>query len=193
MRGGPEGDGGGEGQKRGEVLGEAQNLTRRLMEAPASFLTPTQFCEEAKHSLAGLPVELYVRDKIWAEERGMGSFLSVAQGSAQPPKFLEMHYRGGEEGAAPAVFVGKGVTFDTGGISIKPSAKMDLMRGDMGGAAVVTSCIQTDRSRIPMKRGGDSSSTSSTTFTRSTHEVINFASLSPSTLVNLHYHLLSGC
>ena len=63
------------------------------------------------------------------------------QGSAQPPKFLELHYKGGEEGASPAVFVGKGVTFDTGGISIKPSAKMDLMRGDMGGAAVVTSCM----------------------------------------------------
>ena len=141
VRGGPEGEGDGEGWKRGEVLGEAQNLARRLMEAPASFLTPTQFCEEAKQALAGLPVELHVRDKSWAEERGMGSFLSVAQGSAQPPKFLEMHYKGGEEGAAPAVFVGKGVTFDTGGISIKPSAKMDLMRGDMGGAAVVTSCM----------------------------------------------------
>ena len=141
VRGGDEGEGDGEGWKRGEVLGNAQNLARRLMEAPASFLTPTQFCEEAKQALEGLPVQVEVRDKSWAEEKGMGSFLSVAQGSAQPPKFLELHYKGGDEGAPPAVFVGKGVTFDTGGISIKPSAKMDLMRGDMGGAAVVTSCM----------------------------------------------------
>ena len=141
VRGGEEGDGDGEGWNRGEILGNSQNLARRLMEAPASFLTPTQFCEEARQALAGLPVHVEVRDRSWAEEKGMGSFLSVAQGSAQPPKFLELHYKGGEEGASPAVFVGKGVTFDTGGISIKPSAKMDLMRGDMGGAAVVTSCM----------------------------------------------------
>lgn len=141
VRGGEEGDGDGEGWNRGEILGNSQNLARRLMEAPASFLTPTQFCEEARQALAGLPVQVEVRDRSWAEEKGMGSFLSVAQGSAQPPKFLELHYKGGEEGASPAVFVGKGVTFDTGGISIKPSAKMDLMRGDMGGAAVVTSCM----------------------------------------------------
>jgi len=141
VRGGEEGEGDGEGWNRGEILGNSQNLARRLMEAPASFLTPTQFCEEARQALAGLPVQVEVRDRSWAEEKGMGSFLSVAQGSAQPPKFLELHYKGGEEGASPAVFVGKGVTFDTGGISIKPSAKMDLMRGDMGGAAVVTSCM----------------------------------------------------
>ena len=141
VRGGNEGEGDGEGWNRGEILGNAQNLARRLMEAPASFLTPTQFCEEARLALDGLPVHVEVRDRSWAEEKGMGSFLSVAQGSAQPPKFLELHYKGGEEGAPPAVFVGKGVTFDTGGISIKPSAKMDLMRGDMGGAAVVTSCM----------------------------------------------------
>merc|ERR1719461_2544640 len=68
----------------------------------------------------------------------MGSFLSVARGSHEPAKFLEMHYNSGDSDSPPVVLVGKGVTFDTGGISIKPSAKMDAMRGDMGGAATAT-------------------------------------------------------
>lgn len=127
--------------ERGKVLGGAQNLARRLMEAPANFLTPTQFCEEAVKEMSGLPVELEVRDRQWAEGKGMGSFLSVAAGSAEPPKFLEMRYnRGGD--TDPVVLVGKGVTFDTGGISIKPSNKMDAMRADMGGAATVTGTMK---------------------------------------------------
>lgn len=72
----------------------------------------------------------------------MGSFLSVAKGSDEPPVFLEIHYRGSSNASdAPLVFVGKGITFDSGGISIKPSANMDLMRADMGGAATICSAI----------------------------------------------------
>lgn len=127
----------GEGWARGLVLGRAQNLARELMEAPANFLTPSQFCAEAEQALAGLPVEIVVRDQAWAEQQSMGSFLSVARGAAEPLRFLQLTYRGGEEGSPPVVLVGKGVTFDTGGISLKPSAKMDLMRADMGGAATV--------------------------------------------------------
>ena len=75
----------------------------------------------------------------------MGSFLSVSNGSVENPVFLEMTYNncGSADSDSPIVLVGKGVTFDTGGISIKPSAKMDLMRGDMGGAACMTGCLHT--------------------------------------------------
>jgi len=126
---------------RGQVLGEAQNLARSLMEAPANYLNPSQFCARVSQEMEGLPVEVKVRDKAWAEEMKMGSFLSVAAGSHQPPKFLELHFSNGGDSEA-VVLVGKGVTFDTGGISIKPSGKMDKMRADMGGAAVVTATMK---------------------------------------------------
>jgi len=127
--------------EKGLVMGNSQNLARTLMEAPANFLTPTQFCLEAEKELAGLPVQLVVREEAWARELGMGSFLSVSRGSIEPAKFLEMRYDGGGD-SKPVVLVGKGVTFDTGGISIKPSAKMDAMRADMGGAATVMATMK---------------------------------------------------
>jgi len=131
----------GAGWNRGVQLATAQNFARTLMETPANHLTPTLFCEKANQALASLPVSITVRDRDWAKNQGMGSFLSVAAGSAEPLRFLEMRYMGGPEGSPPVVLVGKGVTFDTGGISIKPSAKMDLMRADMGGAATVTATM----------------------------------------------------
>jgi len=128
---------------RGLTLANSQNLARHLMEAPANFLTPSQFCSEAESSLAGLPVSVVVRDQVWAEEQGMGSFLSVSRGSREPPKFLELHYNGSADSdSPPVVLVGKGVTFDTGGISLKPPAKMDAMRADMGGAATVAASFK---------------------------------------------------
>lgn len=130
------------GWASGIRLATAQNFARELAEAPANYLTPTQFVEEAARGLAGLNVSVKALDRAWAEEQGMGAFLSVARGSYQPPQFLEMVYRGGDKDAEPIVLVGKGVTFDTGGISIKPAAKMDKMRGDMGGAAAVTATIK---------------------------------------------------
>ena len=132
---------GAEAWSRGVTLGSCQNLARHLMEAPANFLTPSQFCVEAEREMAGLPVKITARDSNWAVEKGMGSFLSVSHGSAEPPMFLEMEYTNGGE-SAPVILVGKGVTFDTGGISIKPSAKMDAMRADMGGAATVTATMK---------------------------------------------------
>lgn len=131
-----------DGWARGLTLGTSQNLARHLMEAPANFLTPSQFCAEVEAELAGLPVSLVVRDQAWAQHQGMGSFLSVSRGSAEPPKFLELHYSGAEAESQPVVLVGKGVTFDTGGISLKPPAKMDAMRADMGGAATVTASFK---------------------------------------------------
>ncbi|KNC95862.1 uncharacterized protein SPPG_09569 [Spizellomyces punctatus DAOM BR117] len=122
----------------GSVNGQAQNLARTLAETPANLLTPTLFCDRAKELFAGQSsVELAVHDKAWAEEQQMGAFLGVARGSEEPLRFLEIIYRGGNEQDAPVALVGKGVTFDSGGISIKPSTDMALMKGDMGGAAAV--------------------------------------------------------
>jgi len=87
-------------------------------------------------------VEVFVRDKQWAAEKKMFSFLSVAQGSDQPPTFVEVHLKSNKKSdKGPVVLVGKGVCFDSGGISIKGSANMDKMRSDMGGAACVLSAL----------------------------------------------------
>lgn len=82
-------------------------------------MTPTIFAEEVYSVLTPLGVEVEIHDREWAEKKGMGSFLSVANGSNEPPKFLEICYKGADSSEAPIVFVGKGVTFDSGGISLK--------------------------------------------------------------------------
>ncbi|MEX2247009.1 MAG: leucyl aminopeptidase [Dehalococcoidia bacterium] len=127
--------------ERGVVLAEAANLARDLSNEPANVLTPTEFAARAEvmASEHGLGCQVFDREK--AEELGMGSFLGVARGSQQPPKFVTLTYRGGGEGQAVAL-VGKGITFDTGGISIKPAAGMEEMKGDMsGGAAVIAAMM----------------------------------------------------
>ncbi|KRT80668.1 Peptidase [Oryctes borbonicus] len=102
-------------------------------------MTPTIFAKKAEEVLRPLGCEVYVRDREWAEDKKMGGFLSVTRGSSEPPVFLEMHYKGG--GANNFVLIGKGVTFDAGGISIKPSANMADMRADMSGGAAVLGTI----------------------------------------------------
>ncbi|GAM25319.1 hypothetical protein SAMD00019534_084940 [Acytostelium subglobosum LB1] len=130
----------------GKVLAEAQNFARTLADMPSNLMTPTIFVETVREKLKDLiaagKVEMIVRDRQWAEEQKMGMFLGVAVGSDQPPLFLELHYRGAQnKDAKPLVYVGKGVTFDSGGISIKPSAGMGLMRGDMQGAATAVGAM----------------------------------------------------
>ncbi|RHZ45266.1 hypothetical protein Glove_682g36 [Diversispora epigaea] len=126
----------------GLIYAIAQNNARKLAETPANHMTPTHFVEEIKSLLKDISnVEVIVHDKEWVIENGMNSFLSVAKGSIEPLKFLELHYKGGEEGKKPLALVGKGVTFDSGGISLKPPAKMSEMKGDMGGAAAVSSAF----------------------------------------------------
>ncbi|XP_054167234.1 cytosol aminopeptidase-like [Oppia nitens] len=126
----------------GLTLAKGQNITRRLMETPANLMTPTRFGNIAVEELSKLGVKVHIRDRAWAESQKMGSFLSVANGSDQPPIFLEMHYNNAPN-TKPIVFVGKGITFDSGGISLKPSLNMDKMRADMGGAANVFGTIYT--------------------------------------------------
>ncbi|KAM4810284.1 cytosol aminopeptidase [Rhinophrynus dorsalis] len=139
-------DDGDEAWQKGVLYAEGQNLARHLMEAPANYITPTKFAQilEQKLGKVSSNVKVFTRSKPWIEEQQMGAFLSVAKGSDEPPVFLEIHYNGSHDpNESPLVFVGKGVTFDSGGVSLKPSSGMDAMRGDMGGAATVCSAIMT--------------------------------------------------
>ncbi|XP_055061553.1 cytosol aminopeptidase [Misgurnus anguillicaudatus] len=132
--------------QKGVLYGEGQNLARRLMEAPANYVTPTVFADTIEQKLSGFAdrVTVYKRPQSWIESEQMGAFLSVSKGSDEPPVFLELNYKGASDSAQPPlVLVGKGITFDSGGISLKPSSGMDAMRADMGGAATVCSAIVT--------------------------------------------------
>ncbi|XP_044257997.1 cytosol aminopeptidase-like isoform X3 [Tribolium madens] len=124
---------------RGSIKAEAQNIARRLADTPSNHMTPTIFAERALELSKSLGISVEVRDKKWAESEKMGAFLAVAQGSIEPPKFLELSYKNSDSN--PFVLVGKGVTFDTGGISLKPPAAMDHMRADMSGAASVVATL----------------------------------------------------
>jgi leucyl aminopeptidase len=104
---------------------------------------PASFVAQVEKALEGTGVEFKVLGRDEMKKLGMGALLGVAQGSAHEPKLLAMVWNGGEKGARPTAFVGKGVTFDTGGISIKPAAGMEDMKWDMGGAAAVAGTMLT--------------------------------------------------
>lgn len=122
---------------KGYVLGSTQNWVRDLMETPANLMTPIMFAISVRDRLENLGVNVTAHGPLWAQQQGMNSFLSVARGSVEPAVFLELTYNGGGN-AQPICLVGKGITFDSGGLSIKPNLGMDSMRADMGGAAVKT-------------------------------------------------------
>lgn len=126
--------------KLGQSLAESQNWARTLANTAANHMTPTKFAENVRANISK-KVEVIAHDKEWATAQKMGSFLSVASGSAEPPVFLELTYNGNPNHTQPICLVGKGITFDSGGISIKPSAKMDEMRADMAGGAIVVAVI----------------------------------------------------
>ncbi|RWS13937.1 aminopeptidase-like protein 3, partial [Dinothrombium tinctorium] len=128
--------------QRGELAAKGQNIARRLAEMPANYCTPTKFAEMVSDLSKKHKIEIHVRDKAWIESQKMGAFLSVTRGSDEPPVFLEMHYNN-LPNTKPIVLVGKGICFDSGGISLKPSAKMGAMRADMEGAACVVSTVIT--------------------------------------------------
>lgn len=142
----------------GSSLASSQNWARFLMDSPANLMTPTIFAADVTKRLASHNnVQVEAHDKKWAEGQKMGSFLSVAQGSAQPPVFLEITYNGAPDSKVnPVCLVGKGITFDSGGISIKPSAQMDQMRADMGGAACVVGTIDAlAKNKVPVNVKGN--------------------------------------
>jgi leucyl aminopeptidase len=123
---------------RGLAISHGVELTRDLGNLPPNVCTPTYLGEAARKLGEEFPdVKVQVLERPQIEELGMGSFLSVTQGSEQPPRFIVLEYRNAPKKAKPVVLVGKGITFDTGGISIKPAADMDQMKFDMAGAASV--------------------------------------------------------
>lgn len=124
-----------------EAIAEGVALTQSLVAEPPNILYPETFVERCQH-LADLGVELEVLDERQMKALGMGALLGVAQGSTRPPRLLAMRWNGGKPGEAPVVFIGKGVTFDTGGISLKPGPGMDMMKWDMGGAGAVAGAIK---------------------------------------------------
>ena len=122
----------------GIVISEAQVIARRLTELPANIATPTYVSEEIQKIFKSMDnTDIKIHEEKWALDRKMNSFLSVAAGSDQPAKFAEIKYYGSDKSEKPIILAGKGITFDTGGISLKGGAGMGLMRGDMGGAAAV--------------------------------------------------------
>jgi len=133
-----------EGADRGRIVAEAQNYARTLANEPANRLTPQKLAEAARESAAEFQLECQVLDAARMTELGMGSLLGVAQGSAEPPALIEIHYRpeGGSNGSAHLGLVGKGVTFDTGGISIKPAEGMEKMKYDMAGGAAMIAAMR---------------------------------------------------
>ncbi len=126
----------------GQALAEATNFARNLVNEPPNVLTPTELANRAVSMAKQFGLEYEVFDKAKITELSMGGLLGVTQGSAEPPQFIVLRYRGGQATEKGMALVGKGITFDTGGISIKPAAGMDEMKGDMGGAAAVLGAMQ---------------------------------------------------
>jgi leucyl aminopeptidase len=127
----------------GRIIGESQNFTRELVNEPGNRMTPTILAERARKMAqeVGLKIEVYGGDKI--KELKMGAFWGVAQGSDEPPALIVMRYEPADAPATPVLgLVGKGVTFDTGGISIKPADGMEKMKYDMAGGAAMIGTIR---------------------------------------------------
>ncbi|MFN0021188.1 MAG: leucyl aminopeptidase [Pirellulaceae bacterium] len=126
----------------GIILGEAQNLTRRLVNEPPSEMYPESFANEAVRVAEenGLAIEVWDLARLEAER--CGSLLAVSRGSDRDPRLVILKHSGGQEGDAPLALIGKGVTFDSGGLSIKPNDGMVTMKCDMAGAATVLGAMQ---------------------------------------------------
>jgi leucyl aminopeptidase len=129
--------------ERGTAFAEATNFARDLVNEPPNVLTPTELANRASTMASQFGLECEILDRPQMQELGMGGLLAVAQGSAEPPKFIILRYRGAPHNTDKGMaLVGKGVTFDTGGISLKPAERMHEMKGDMAGAAAVISAMQ---------------------------------------------------
>jgi leucyl aminopeptidase len=126
---------------KGKLVAEATNLARDMVNEPANYMTPSQMAEVAKEIASKYNLEFKVFDREDMEAMGMGALLGVAKGSNQPPKLITLSYKGDERSEKALGFLGKGITFDSGGISIKASEGMDEMKGDMAGAAAVMTAL----------------------------------------------------
>jgi len=126
---------------KGKLVAEATNLARDMVNEPANYMTPNQMAETAKEIASKYNLEFKVFDREDMEAMGMGALLGVAKGSNQPPKLITLSYKGDERSEKALGFLGKGITFDSGGISIKASEGMSEMKGDMAGAAAVMTAL----------------------------------------------------
>ncbi|MEZ2657303.1 leucyl aminopeptidase [Aneurinibacillus aneurinilyticus] len=131
-----------EGIRVAEALARGTNLARDLVNMPSNYLTPTVLSEKAKEIAERYNMKVEILDKADMEVYGMGGLLGVSQGSIEPPKLIAIKYQGTDKWENVIGFVGKGITFDSGGISLKPGAGMDEMKGDMGGAAAVLGALE---------------------------------------------------
>jgi len=130
------------GRAKGKVLAEATNLARDMANEPANYMTPSHMAEVATKVAKDWGLECQVIEREEMQRLGMGALLGVAQGSTQPPKLIILSYKGDPSSKSALGFIGKGITFDSGGISIKPSEGMSDMKGDMAGGAAVIAAIR---------------------------------------------------
>ena len=130
------------GISEGRAIAAGMSLTRDLGNLPGNVCTPTYLAQASQDMARQHGLDVEVLDRKDMERLKMGALLSVAKGSKEPPKFIVLHHRGASKKEKPVVLIGKGVTFDTGGISIKPAGEMDEMKFDMCGAASVIGTMQ---------------------------------------------------
>jgi leucyl aminopeptidase len=131
-----------EGARVGQIVAEAACLVRDLGNQPGNVATPTMLAQTAQRIAQQHGLRCQVLDRVQIEELGMGAFMSVARGSQEPPKFIILEHNADHEDLQTLVLVGKGITFDSGGISIKPGEKMEMMKFDMSGGAAVLGTLQ---------------------------------------------------
>jgi len=137
--------------RQGEAIAQGMSLAKDLGNLPPNVCTPTYLAEQAAALAKATAMSCEVLDRADMEKLGMGALLAVSRGSAEPPKLIVLRYQGDASGSAPIALVGKGVTFDTGGISLKPAAEMDEMKYDMCGAASVLGTLKAVASmRLPI-------------------------------------------
>ena len=142
--------------RQGAALGEAVAggvaLARDLVNMPPNVATPTRLAEQARAIAAARGMDVTIGDRAWAAERNMGAFLAVAQGAGEPPAFIILEHNADRSDLPAIVLVGKGITFDTGGISLKPGDRMWEMKSDMGGAAAVLGAMDVvGRLNLPLR------------------------------------------
>ena len=126
----------------GAIIARAENLARTLQSRPGNIATPTHLAEEATRIAGGARLEITVFDEARMQEEGMHAILAVSRGSDEEARFIILEHRGGAEGEPPLILVGKGLSFDAGGISLKPPEGMENMKFDMSGGAAVIAAMQ---------------------------------------------------
>ncbi len=131
-----------QGIESGKIIADAVNFCRELAWGPANYITPTKLANEALRLEKDLGIKTTVFEREQAKEIGLTSFLAVAQGTKEPPKFIIMEHGANKEGVETVALIGKAITFDSGGISIKPGQNMEKMKADMTGGAVVVAVME---------------------------------------------------